>query len=314
MSTTQPDQPEARATIPSDTRLGHVHLIVNSLDRVIPFYTDVLGFALHWRDGGEAALGTTAEVLLRLSENPTARRVQCATGMYHFALLYPSRKALARAIARLFVLRYPNSPTDHGISKTTYLDDPEGNNIELYVRSLDDARFEIVNGQMVVRYADGQIGNGRDPLDLEALFSELDEDEPLGAPISLPEGTRIGHVHLYGASLDDSMQFYADILGFQKGPLITGFRMGEVGLDAQQPHVVAFNTWKGQGIPPAPANSLGMRHFTIVLPSAAELRRAVARVQAAKLPIEQTSEGLLVRDPSHISVILTGHMASPQHA
>lgn len=292
--------------IPSTTRLGHVHLTVNSLDREVAFYTQVLGFTLHWREGTDAALGTEAEVLLRLTQNRDARRVQHTTGMYHFAILYPSRKALARAIARLFVLRYPNAPTDHGVSKTTYLDDAEGNNIELYIRTLDDGVFEIIDGEMAVRYADGRIGSGRDPLDLDALFSELEAGERLDVP--LPEGTRLGHMHLYGSDLQAQMQFYSGVLGFEEGPLIANFRMGEVGLDAQQNHVIAFNTWKGEGAPPAPPNALGMRHFTVVLPDAAELARVVERVQAAGIATEQTPDGTLVRDPSQISLILTDHM------
>jgi catechol 2,3-dioxygenase len=304
MSMTQ----ESPATLKLDsaTRLGHVHLTVNSLDRQIAFYAQVLGFKLHRREGSEAALGTDAEVLLRLTEDPTARRYQQATGMYHFALLYPSRKELARAIARVFAMRYPNAPTDHGVSMTTYLDDLEGNNIELYIRTLDRAVYEIIDGQMAVRYADGHIGSGRDPLDIEALFSELNEDDRLDLP--LPEGTRLGHMHLYASSLEASMGFYRDVLGFQEGPLIESFRMGEVGLDDQQPHVVAFNTWKGNAAPPAPADALGIRYFTIVLPNAAELQNVVDRIRAAGLPSEQTPDGLLVRDPSQISVMLTEHM------
>lgn len=288
------------------TRLGHVHLTVASLDRQIRFYTQVLGFKLHWREGAEAALGTDAEILLRLTEEPSARRYQQTTGMYHFAILYPSRKELARAMARLFAMRYPNAPTDHGVSKTTYLDDPEGNNIELYVRSLDDARFEMENGQMIVRYADGRVGSGRDRLDVEALFRELTREDRLDLP--LPQGTQIGHIHLYGSSLQPMLHFYRDILGFQEGMLSDEFRMYDTGLDAQQPHVVAWNTWKGSGIPPAPPNALGMRYFTIVLPDANELQRVVGRVQAAAIPTEQTPEGLLVRDPSQISLILTDQM------
>lgn len=292
--------------IPPTTRLGYVHLTVNSLEYEIAFYMQALGFHLHWREGAEAALGTQSEVLLRLTENPAARRYQQTTGMYHFAILYPSRKELARAIARLFVLHYPNAPTDHGVSKTTYLDDLEGNNIELYVRSLDDGQFEIVNGQMQVRYADGRIGTGRDPLDVDALFQELDENDRLDVP--LPEGTRIGHMHLYASGLDTSMHFYHSILGFEQGPVIESFRMGEVGLDEQQPHVIAFNTWKGEGIPPAPADALGLQYFTIVLPDANELKRAVERVQAAGIPVQQVPEGVLVRDPSYIRMILTDRM------
>jgi catechol 2,3-dioxygenase len=306
MATSTPLGTAVAATIDPATRLGHVHLTVTNLDRQITFYTQVLNFKLHWRDGAEAALGSEAEVLLRLTEDRAARRAQRATGMYHFAILYPSRKELARAIARLFALHYPNSPTDHGMSKTTYLDDAEGNNIELYIRSLEDGRMETVNGQIIVRYADGRIGSGRDPLDVEALFQELDEGDRLDLP--LPEGTRIGHIHLYASSLESSMTFYSRVLGFQEGPLIESFRMGEVGLNEQQNHVVAFNTWKGEGIPPAPANALGMRYFTIVPPNAAELRRVVERVRAAGLPIEETPEGIIVHDPSHIKIIITEHL------
>ncbi len=295
-----------KALLDPATRLGHVHLTVANLDRQLSFYTQVLGFTLHRRAGSEAALGSPTEVLLRLTENPAARRVQRSTGMYHFAILYPSRKELARAVARLFALRYPNSPTDHGISKTTYLDDLEGNNIELYVRSLDDARFEVVNGQMLVRYADGRIGSGRDPLDLEALFAELDEDDRPDLP--LPAGTRIGHVHLYASSLDRMTGFYRDILGFLDGLVVESFRMGDVGLDEQQNHVIAYNTWKGSDLPPAPPDALGMRYFTIVLPSADELLRVLERVRAAGLPVEQMPEGALLRDPSHICLILTDRM------
>lgn len=285
------------------TRLGHVHLTVANLDQQIEFYTRVLGFTLRSRGAAEADLGTEAETLLRLSEEPTARRVEQATGMYHFAVLYPSRRELARAIARLFALRYPNAPTDHGISKTTYLDDPEGNTIELYVRSLDDAVYDMSGGRLVVRYADGHIGNGRDPLDVEALFRELNEDDRLDLP--LPAGTQIGHVHLYASGLDTSTVFYAGVLGFREGLILPGWRMGDVGLDEQQPHVVAFNTWKGPGVLPAPAGSLGMRYFTIVATGADELERMVARVQAAGLPLEPAPEGFAVYDPSHIRVILT---------
>lgn len=306
MTFNNPSAPIKPAIIPSNTRLGHVHLTVANLDRQIQFYTQVLGFTLHWHQGAEAALGTAAEVLLRLTENPASRRFQHTTGMYHFAVLYPSRKELARAIGRLFAMRYPNSPTDHGVSKTTYLDDLEGNTIELYVRSLEDGKFEIVNGEMVVRYADGRVGTGRDPLDLDALFSELSDDDRLDLP--LPEGTRLGHMHLYASSLAKSMHFYAGILGYQEGPLIESFRMGEVGLDDAQNHVVAFNTWKGEGAPPAPADALGIRYFTIVLPNADELKRVVERVTAAGLSTEQAAEGVLVRDPSQINILLTDHM------
>ena len=292
--------------IPTATHLGYVYLNVRNLDNQIAFYTQVLGLKLHWRESAEAALGTEAEVLLRMSENPEGHRVERTTGLYHFALIYPSRKELARAVARLFALRYPNAPTDHGVSKSIYVDDPEGNTIELYVLTLDDAHLEIKNGQVVAYYADGRIGNGRDHLDLQALIRDRHEREPLDVPLS--EGTRIGHVNLYASSLQPMKQFYRDVIGFQEGMNWEPIGTFDLGLSANYPHIVAVNIWKGIGIPPAPAGSLGLRYFTIVLPNAIELQRVIEHVRAGGVVAEETPEGILVRDPSQINVILTDHM------
>lgn len=295
--------PETKYTIHPATRLGHVHYTAANLERQIEFYQEALGFKLHWREGKTAALGAGGEDLLRLTEVPGARRFQHTTGMYHFALLYPSRRELARAIARLFALRYPNYPTDHVVSKTTYLDDPEGNNIELYIRTLDDGEMVMENGRFIVRRADGTLSDGREPLDVESLFQELTADTRLDAP--LPEGMEMGHVHIYGSSLEKSLHFYHNILGFKPGLVASTFRMGDVSPTLEKPHVIAFNTWQGEGAPPPPPDSLGIRYFTIVLPNNDELAQVLARIQAAGLPVEETAEGHLVHDPSHIAVVLT---------
>jgi catechol 2,3-dioxygenase len=221
--------------------------------------------------------------------------------MYHFALLYPSRRELARAIARLFSLRYPNHPTDHVVSKTTYLDDPEGNNIELYIRSPEDGVMVEENGRFVVRRKDGRLSDGREPLDVQALFGELTPADKLDGP--LPDGMEMGHVHLYGSSLERSLDFYQGVLGFLPGLVVTVFRMEVVSVTVEEPHVIAFNTWMGEGAPPPPAESLGVRYFTIVLPDSVELERVLERVRIAGMPVEQTEEGVLVRDPSQIGVV-----------
>src|SRR4029077_3623293 len=109
-------------------------------------------------------LGAGGDDLLRLTESKAARRYRGTTGIYHFAILLPNRRELARAIGRLFALRYPNYPTDHIMTKTTYLDDPEGNNIELYTESPEDGAMVYVNGSAETRRADGTLSDGREPL------------------------------------------------------------------------------------------------------------------------------------------------------
>ena len=241
--------------------------------------------------------------MLRLTEVPGARPSPDTTGLYHFALLYPNRKELARAIARLMALRYPNSPTDHVMSETTYLDDPQGQTIELYIRTLHRGMVGVSNDAFFVRRYDGKRASGRDPLDLDDLFRELAPDDKLDGP--LPKGMTQGHVHLYAANLSESMHFYHEVLGFAKGPVSNKFGMGEVGLTEDQNHVIAFNTWKGAGAPPAPADALGIRYFTLVLPDKTELERVLERVQQHGITTEETEEGVLVRDPSSIAVVLT---------
>ena len=105
--------PKTEFRIHPATRPGHVHHTVADLDRQVEFYQEVVGLALHWREGATAGLGVGNEDLLRLTEVRSARRYRGTTGLYHFAILLPERRELARAIGRLFTLRYPNYPTDH---------------------------------------------------------------------------------------------------------------------------------------------------------------------------------------------------------
>jgi len=292
----------APGTIHPDTRIGMVHLTVADLERQLAFYQKVLGFKLHWREGDTAGLGAGGQDLLQLTQARGARRIRSTTGLYHFAVLFPDRRELGRAIARLFSLRYPNYPTDHVITKTTYLDDPESQNIELYTESPEDGTAAIINGHYVARRADGTLSDGREPLDVEALFRELNPDDRLDEPV--PSETNIGHVHLYVAHLDESMRFYHDILGFDNMGMGRAFRMGMVSAGGYHHHI-GFNTWVGEGASPPPPNSLGLRYFTVVLPDRSELERVLERIEQAGVSTTPVEAGILVRDPSQNGVLLT---------
>ncbi len=284
------------ATLP-----GHVALTVANLENQVTFYQQVLGFQLHWRDGNQAGLGAGGADLLRLTEQSKLKRYRHVTGLYHFAVLFPSRHDLARAIARLFALRWPNSPTDHIMTKTTYLDDPEGNGIELYAESPEDGVFTMEDGKFVTRRADGSESDGREPLDVESLFRLLDKNEPLDLPA--PEGTRIGHVHLHIRNVDEAVNFYHGVLGFDVMGVAKLFRAAFVSAGGYHHHI-GLNTWQGEGIPSAPADAVGLRYFSIVLPNKTELDKVLERIREAGIPTEQTSDGVLVRDPCNIAVVL----------
>ncbi|MGE5249943.1 MAG: VOC family protein [Bacteroidota bacterium] len=284
------------------TRMGSVSLKVANLDNQIAFYQQALGFVQHWREGSAAGLGAGGEDLLRLVEEPGLKRYRRTTGLYHFAVLFPNRRELARAVARLFVLKYPNSPTDHIMTKSSYLSDLEGNGIELYAESPEDGFFGVENDQFVARRADGTPSDGREPLDVDALFSHLKEDDKLDA--SVPPETRVGHVHLHVRDLAEAVDFYHGILGFDIMGVSPTWGAAFVSAGGYHHHL-GLNVWQGEGAPPPPPDAVGLRYFTVRLPDRTALDQVIRRVDAAGLASNQTEEGLLLHDPSQNGVVLS---------
>jgi catechol 2,3-dioxygenase len=265
-----------------ETRLGAVELTVSDLDRSVGFYEDAIGLQEHRREEGSAALGAGGEDLLVLVEKPDAVKAGRHAGLYHFALLHPSRLELARAAARLAATRTPiQGASDHGISEAIYLPDPDGNGIEL---AADRPREEWPDLSVM--------SGGPDPLDLGALLERVAEEEPQP---SVDPATTIGHVHLHVGDLDAATRFYRDVVGFD---VMTHLPSAVFVAAGGYHHHVGFNTWRGPGVPPAPDNAVGMRHFTIVLEDVAELDALRARAAEAGVPVEDIPEGPLLRDPS----------------
>jgi len=288
-------------SIHPETRLGMVELTVADLDRQVDFYQRVVGLRLHRRGDGWASLGAGGEDLLRLVERAGARRVRGTTGLYHVAIRLPARRDLARVIARLLGLGHPNYPTDHVMTETTYLDDPEGNGIEIYVDTPEDGRWSFDDGTFAAWDAEGNPRSGRDPLDLDLLLRELRPGDVLAEP--LPGATRIGHVHLHVADLAASVRFYHEVLGFDLMGIADRWGMAFVSAGGYHHHI-GLNTWVGEGAPPPPEGSLGLRHFTIVAPDAAEVERLRERLTEAGIGIETTDQGLLLRDPSRNGLLV----------
>lgn len=283
------------------TGVGPVSLTVANLENQILFYEKAMGFKLHWRKEKTAALGTGERELLRLNEAPNLKKYRGVTGLYHFAVLFPNRRELAIAMARLFALKVRNSPTDHVMTKTTYLDDPEGNGIELYAESPEDGSWTLKDGKYETRWADGRWSDGREPLDVDALFKHLKEDDKLDAPI--PPETKMGHVHLHVRDIPEALDFYHGVLGFDIMGHAREFHMAFVSAGGYHHHI-GLNTWQGEGAPPPPADAVGLRHFTVDFPNQLALDEVVARVEKAGISYNQTEDGLLLYDPSQNGVVL----------
>jgi catechol 2,3-dioxygenase len=286
------EKQQSNISIHPATTIGSVHLTVADLDRSLRFYQEALGFQVRQRAGETARLGAGGpNDLLVLSERPGARPARRTTGLYHFAVLVPSRLELARSLRRLAETRTPlQGFSDHLVSEAIYLADPDGNGIEIY---RDRPREEWPR-------RNGQIQMATDPLDLDGVLAELEHETELWAGLR-PE-TTIGHIHLHVADLAAAQAFYHGVLGFDLIQRLAG--SADFVSAGGYHHHIGYNTWAGVGAPPPPPDAAGLRFFVVRLPNDAELARAADRVRKAGLPLEQTEAGLLTRDPSQNGVVL----------
>jgi catechol 2,3-dioxygenase len=151
------------------TRIGHVHLKVADIERALRFYRDVLGFELTQRYGRDAAFVSAGGYHHHIGLNVWESRggsppPRGTTGLYHLAILYPDRAALADALRRVLDAGIPlDGASDHGVSEALYLRDPDGNGVELY-RDRPPEDWP--------RDAEGNIAMTTRPLDVEALLAE----------------------------------------------------------------------------------------------------------------------------------------------
>lgn len=275
-----------------DTKIGDVHLTVSDLDNSLQFYQQSLGFRVRRREGDTAYLGAGAQDLLVLTQDPNARRLPRRTGLYHFAVLVPSRFELAQSLRRIAETRTPvEGFADHLVSEAIYLPDPDGNGIEIY---RDRPRSQW-------RYSGDSIRMATDPLDLDDLLNELEgKDQPWQG---LASGTTIGHMHLHVAHLGDTQDFYNKLLGFDLMASLAGSALF-VSAGGYHHHI-GLNTWQGVGAPPPPPGSIGLRYFTVRLPDEGEVEKVSKRVIQAGMPVKEHPDGLLLRDPSSNGIVLT---------
>jgi catechol 2,3-dioxygenase len=195
--------------LPTDIRIGRIQLQVPTVQRSPAFYRDTVGFAVHASGNGRAQLGAHGAhgddaVLLELVERPGVRPVprRGLLGLYHFALLLPSRADLGRFLQAQARLCTPFDAADHAFSEALYLLDPDGITLEVYA---DRPRSEW-------EVRDGQYVGLTEPLDGDAVVASAGDTTWQG----VPAGSAIGHVHLYVGDPDTAARFYHDGLGFDR--------------------------------------------------------------------------------------------------
>ncbi|HEX5830912.1 MAG TPA: VOC family protein [Gemmatimonadaceae bacterium] len=274
----------SRFHLPADIRLGPVRLQVADLARSLAYYERVLGLRALERAEERAMLGAADDVtpLVELHERPGATPVprRGRLGLYHYALLLPSRDALGRFVIHLARLGIPVGSADHVVSEALYLTDPDGLGIEVYA---DRPRGAW-------RADRGALAMATDPLDVQDLVRVAGDAPWTGAP----PGTRVGHVHLHVADLAAAAAFYHDGLGLDR--VVLSFP-GALFLSAGgYHHHLGTNTW-ATGAPRAEEGDARLLEWTVEVPDAAAVAAAVRSLAAAGEVVRSEPEAVVAADP-----------------
>jgi catechol 2,3-dioxygenase len=265
----------------------HVELKVLDLTVSIPFYTEKLGFSVLERTDDSVRLGTADGfpiLTLRQLQNGTRKPPRTA-GLYHVAILVPSRADLGQLLIHLVQRKVPlQGASDHMISEAIYLADPDGNGIEL-AADTNPSEWPWVKGQL-------DILSGNGPMDIDAVIAEAKPQPFTG----LPSGTVLGHLHLHASQLEPMRRFYTEGLGMDVVITLPGSAIFMS--YGQYHHHLAANVWNGVGARPEPATSAGLSYAEIALPSELSLATVAQRLRSLNAPVEETPSEIWSTDPS----------------
>lgn len=271
----------------SNFTIGTVYLNVANLYPMVQFYEDIIGLQVHQRTSNTARLGVGEHDILVLTETPDKQRVRSATGLYHFAILVPTRVQLAKSLKHLAETQTRlQGLSDHLVSEAIYLADPEGNGIEIY----HDRPREGW-------YRNGQLEMDTIALNVDSLMQTLTPENATWE--GLPAGTIMGHIHLHVASVPQAETFYQTMLGMD-----VLFSMGSatfMSYDGYHHHVGA-NIWGGRQI--RTGNELGLEKYDLHIHDAQRLDTILGHFDTQGIDIAQIDEGYLVQDPSNNHIVI----------
>lgn len=274
----------------SKTNLVTSAIQINALDsaNLASYYQEVIGLTLIKEDTGYYALGTPDQHIL-LEIFPTSQREEVkATGLYHMAFLLPTMADLGTILMHFVKNQVPlTGASDHGYSNALYMDDPEGNGIEIYVDK-DKSEWDVQE--------DGRIAGIVEQMDVESVVKNARPSFD-----GMPNGTTMGHIHLHVGDIDASRDFFLDVLG-----LGFKFPMGQAIFMASGDyhHHLGANLWKGSNLPaPATLDQQGLR-ASIWEGNQADYDYVLERLNANNIAYENTGSQLSFKDNSGLHTIV----------
>jgi catechol 2,3-dioxygenase len=289
MNSLPPRPPVGRFTIDPLARVSSVTLAARDLDAAVRFYVDIIGLKMLKRSPRTASLGVDTSPVVMLEAGAMGKPPSRATGLFHLAILLPSRAHLGQWLVHLTERGYPlDGAGDHLVSEALYLSDPEGNGVEVYSdRPRDTWQYDPRGLKMDTL-----------PVDLNALLRDASAEPFRG----LPEETTLGHIHLKVDDVSNAISFYRDLLGFDLTATFPGAGFLSAG---GYHHHIGVNAWQSRGGAPAPSDSTGLVSFNIRLPSEAARRAVVGQLTSADYAIEETGGSYFVRDAAGNRIALS---------
>jgi len=262
--------------------VGEVNIKVKNLDNAVIFYQNIMGFQVLEQTEGKAVLTTDGKTPLLTLEQPAdvIPKEGKMSGLYHFAILLPSRADLSVFLRHLLQTGYPLGAADHYVSEALYLNDPDGNGIEVY-RDRPSTEWTWKNN--LVEMATEQ-------LDAEGILAESDAEWN-----GLPSGTVMGHIHLHVGDLQKAEEFYTKGLGFD---VVSYYPQAAFLSTGGYHHHIAINTWQGVGAPTPPKNSVGLNWYTLVFPNETERENVIKQLKQLGAPVKKETDFYVTSDPS----------------
>lgn len=252
--------------------LGHVALNVRNLDLQSQYYQQVLGLSVLHQDETQIDLGVGNTVLVRLIQTEELLDVGGSYGLYHLAILLPSREALAQIFKHFVDNSVPLiGASDHDYSEAIYLEDTEGNGIEIY-RDRPVSEWNIKE--------DGRIIGTAEAMDAEGLYRLATS---LEGPYKMPEGSRMGHVHLLVRKSGISSEFYQNVLQVQDKFSV---RSASWLASGNYHHHLAVNEWGGQGLITRTEGMRGLAYYTVIFEDEQLYRDTIERAKRFAKNIE----------------------------
>jgi catechol 2,3-dioxygenase len=275
---------------------GAIHLNNTSLEKAKTFWTTIMGLKLRKSSADSAEFGSENKTLVVVHQAAKTAYKEGYSGLYHFAI-HLSKSEFAKALYRLQHYKYPCSPIDHTMSKSIYLNDPDGITIEFAQETPERFKRVVTEGGLRMEDANGTIRSASAQLDLDVVLKEL-KDTDLSKPVS--DNAKIGHIHLYANNVESSDAFYKK-LGFEQFNYFPQFMYADVSCGGPYKHRVAMNSWHGMNKPLAPKDSAGMKHYHIIFDTKDMLDKAVKSVSN----VHEKDGVYWVNDPTGNLVLLS---------